>query len=91
MDCPTCEQPELKKLVSRVAFRLKGSGWYETDFKTNGKRNIVDDDKSESKNEGTETDGKARASDETTKSVKSEGKTDTKTPSTETVSNTTGS
>ena len=31
--CPSCEKPELKKLVSSVAFRLKGSGWYETDFK----------------------------------------------------------
>ena len=59
--------------------------------KPTAKRNIVDDDKSESKNEGTETDGKARASDEATKSVKSEGKTDTKTPSTETVSNSTDS
>jgi len=33
-DCPDCEQPELKKLVSAVVFRLKGVGWYETDFKT---------------------------------------------------------
>ncbi|MCP4273258.1 MAG: zinc ribbon domain-containing protein [Gammaproteobacteria bacterium] len=32
-DCPDCGEPELKKLVSAAGFRLKGSGWYETDFK----------------------------------------------------------
>ncbi|MFK5892392.1 MAG: zinc ribbon domain-containing protein [Pseudomonadota bacterium] len=32
-DCPECNKPELKKLISAAAFRLKGSGWYESDFK----------------------------------------------------------
>ncbi|MBF0263970.1 MAG: zinc ribbon domain-containing protein [Gammaproteobacteria bacterium] len=32
-DCPECEKPKLKKLVSASAFKLKGSGWYESDFK----------------------------------------------------------
>lgn len=36
-ECPDCEKPALKKLVTAAAFRLKGSGWYETDFKNNGK------------------------------------------------------
>lgn len=31
--CPECGAESLKKLVSSVAFRLSGSGWYETDFK----------------------------------------------------------
>ena len=35
-DCPDCSQPGLKKLVSAPHFRLKGSGWYETDFKNSG-------------------------------------------------------
>lgn len=35
--CPTCEMDTLKKLVTAAAFRLKGSGWYETDFKNSGK------------------------------------------------------
>lgn len=35
--CPACEQDSLKKLISAAAFKLKGSGWYETDFKNNGK------------------------------------------------------
>ncbi len=41
-DCPACQQPALKKQVSAAAFRLKGSGWYETDFKKSGdkKRNL---------------------------------------------------
>jgi putative FmdB family regulatory protein len=32
-DCPTCKQPRLRKMVTAAAFRLKGGGWYETDFK----------------------------------------------------------
>ena len=33
-DCPSCGKPELKKLLSAAGFRLKGGGWYETDFKS---------------------------------------------------------
>jgi putative FmdB family regulatory protein len=40
VDCPQCSEPELRKLVSAAAFRLKGSGWYETDFKTGSKKNV---------------------------------------------------
>jgi len=42
VECPECEQPTLKRMVSAAAFRLKGSGWYETDFKKDNKRNLVD-------------------------------------------------
>lgn len=38
--CPECGAPKLTKLVSAAAFRLKGSGWYETDFKTKNKKNV---------------------------------------------------
>jgi putative FmdB family regulatory protein len=31
--CPSCGKESLQKLISKVAFRLKGTGWYETDFK----------------------------------------------------------
>ncbi|MBA6413194.1 zinc ribbon domain-containing protein [Parahaliea sp. F7430] len=41
VDCKACGKPELKKKVSAAAFRLKGSGWYETDFKTGNKRNLA--------------------------------------------------
>ena len=37
-DCPNCGQSGLRKLVSAAAFRLKGGGWYATDFKDGGKK-----------------------------------------------------
>ena len=40
--CPECNQKSIQKLVSAPSFRLKGGGWYETDFKTGSKKNIVD-------------------------------------------------
>ncbi|MBI4692426.1 MAG: zinc ribbon domain-containing protein [Gammaproteobacteria bacterium] len=36
-DCPICGAANLEKQISRVGFRLKGTGWYETDFKNKGK------------------------------------------------------
>ena len=42
VDCPECKHPALKRLVSAPAFRLAGSGWYETDFKKDNKRNLAD-------------------------------------------------
>jgi putative FmdB family regulatory protein len=43
VDCPACGKPALQKMVTAAGFRLKGSGWYETDFKTEGKRNLAGD------------------------------------------------
>lgn len=42
-DCPACGKATLNKLISASAFRLKGSGWYETDFKTGKKKNVLGD------------------------------------------------
>ena len=42
-DCPNCQKPEFSKLISAPGFRLKGSGWYETDFKTGKKKNLAGD------------------------------------------------
>lgn len=42
-DCPACGRATLRKKVSAVAFRLKGSGWYETDFKSGSKKNLAGD------------------------------------------------
>ena len=41
--CPSCKKQTLKRLVSAPVFRLKGGGWYETDFKSDqeGKRNLA--------------------------------------------------
>ena len=36
--CPKCNEPKLKKLVTAAGFKLKGTGWYETDFKTKEKK-----------------------------------------------------
>jgi putative FmdB family regulatory protein len=51
--CPTCGKNGLRKLMSAPVFRLKGSGWYETDFKSDkeNKRNLVGADKDEPKAE----------------------------------------
>ena len=56
--CPACNKNELKKLVSASSFRLKGGGWYETDFKTENKKQLADSGNSE------------RESTKTTKDVK---------------------
>ena len=40
-DCPECGQAALQKQISAAGFRLKGGGWYETDFKSGGKKNIA--------------------------------------------------
>jgi len=62
-DCPECGRPSLKKLISAAGFRLKGTGWYETDFKRGGgKRNLhgeggtgkADKEKSEKKDSSKE-------------------------------------
>jgi len=49
--CPSCGKNSLRKLMSAPLFRLKGSGWYETDFKSDkeNKRNLHGADKEEGK------------------------------------------
>ena len=44
VDCPACGKPALRKLLSAPKFRLKGSGWYETDFKSGNQRNVLKSD-----------------------------------------------
>ncbi len=51
-DCPDCQQPALQKQISAAGFRLKGKGWYETDFKSGKQKNLHSaDKKAESKSE----------------------------------------
>jgi putative FmdB family regulatory protein len=64
-ECPECKAEQLRRLISKPSFRLKGSGWYETDFKSDSdkKRNLVagKDDKSKSdtaKSDGSKSDAK---------------------------------
>jgi len=42
LDCPACGSANLQKLVTAASFRLKGGGWYETDFKTGEKKQLAD-------------------------------------------------
>ena len=43
VDCPACDEPLLKRQLSAPRFRLKGKGWYETDFKKDNQRNLAGD------------------------------------------------
>jgi putative FmdB family regulatory protein len=54
--CPSCKKQTLKKLVSAPVFRLKGAGWYETDFKSDQeqKRNLVGSDEGPERSEAKE-------------------------------------
>ncbi|GAB4195853.1 MAG: hypothetical protein Tsb002_28730 [Wenzhouxiangellaceae bacterium] len=70
-DCPQCGQPELRKLVSAAGFRLKGGGWYETDFKSGNQRNLVES--GEAKKNGNS--GAAKTGDDKQTSSKKEATT----------------
>ena len=60
--CPSCGRSTMKKLISAPSFRLKGAGWYETDFKSDqeNKRNLAD---REEKADKAETDSKTKSED----------------------------
>lgn len=56
-ECPNCGDLELSKMISAAGFRLKGGGWYETDFKgsQDKKKNLAGGDaapKADSKKSG---------------------------------------
>ena len=75
--CPSCGKKALQKLVSAPVFRLKGSGWYETDFKSDkeNKRNLVGGaDKDEPKADAPKADAKADAKPDAKGETKPEAK-----------------
>jgi putative FmdB family regulatory protein len=79
--CPVCTENTLKKKISAVGFRLKGTGWYETDFKNKNKsvnKNPVEkpDEKVEKKDESS-------ANSETSTSTTSNGTAETEKSSSE--------
>ena len=65
--CPDCGEPQLKRQLSAPRFRLKGKGWYETDFKTKNQRNLHGD-KEPSKKEDKKSDSKPDAKSKKSKS-----------------------
>lgn len=81
--CPECGRNQLAKLVSAPVFRLKGGGWYETDFKTDKdtKRNLVDSDadKGEKKPDD-KAEAKPEAKPEARPEAKAEPKSEAKVP-----------
>lgn len=61
--CPKCNESALVKKVSAAGFRLKGGGWYETDFKSGKKKNVAGEAGSAEKASGASGDGAAKSSD----------------------------
>jgi putative FmdB family regulatory protein len=77
-DCPQCNKPALSKLISAVGFQLKGSGWYATDFKGNGKAAVKD---AKTGDGAAKSEAKGESSGESAGESKSTATTDTKTSS----------
>lgn len=78
VDCPECGEAQLKRLISAPRFRLKGQGWYETDFKKDNQRNLSSSDAEPAKKDKSESKPVTKSSDS-----KSKGDSGTKTSSSE--------
>ena len=75
--CPSCGKNTLQKLISAPVFRLKGGGWYETDFKSDkeSKRNLAGDSEgSDSKSGAAAAPADAKAGDSKPAESKTESK-----------------
>ena len=70
--CPECNEAALKKLISAAAFRLKGTGWYETDFKNSDKKSAKPDTKKSESSKSGESPDKSKKSDKNSGSNKSD-------------------
>lgn len=80
--CPECGEKTLKKQISKAAFRLKGSGWYETDFKDSGKKKSADSsDTSKSSGKDSGTDSKSNSGQSNSDKGKASDSSDSKSSS----------
>jgi putative FmdB family regulatory protein len=61
-DCPACGKSGLNKLISAASFRLKGGGWYETDFKTGNKKQLAESESATSDGSNSEKSGNSEKS-----------------------------
>ena len=79
--CPECGDAALRKQVSAAAFRLKGTGWYETDFKDGGKEKKKESGKDKSDGSAEQKSGKetGASSGDTKIDSKTETSSDSKT------------
>ena len=78
-DCPQCEEALLKKQVTAAAFKLTGTGWYETDFKNNTDKNKSADTSKSDTGSTVKSDSESKSSD--SKSSSKDSKSETKTKS----------
>jgi len=79
-NCPSCHAATLVKLLSAAGFKLKGSGWYATDFKGSGAKPAPVKTDAASKSEsgaGSEGGAKGETKGETPAGAKSDSKTET--------------
>ena len=75
VDCPDCDESALKKLISPVAFHLKGTGWYETDFKNSQKPKDTSDQLKENGNDADKNSKKGDEPSSKTSDTTGEGET----------------
>jgi len=75
--CPECGKLTLRRLISAPVFRLKGAGWYETDFKgdKDKKRNLVETSPSESSSRESSESSKSADSAKSDTAAKTDGAT----------------
>ena len=80
VDCPDCDQPQLKRQLSAPRFRLKGQGWYETDFKKDNQRNLAGEKEAAKPDSDSDkkTDGKSDHKSDNKSDKKADGKSDNK-------------
>jgi putative FmdB family regulatory protein len=80
--CPSCKKQTLKRLVSAPVFRLKGGGWYETDFKSDqeGKRNLAKGEEGEAKPADEKADKAEKPAEAAKETDKKAGAADSKKP-----------
>ena len=71
VDCPACGEPALRRLLSAPRFRLKGKGWYETDFKKDNQRNVLKSDAEPAKSDKSESKSKKSVTEKTVEETKS--------------------
>lgn len=88
-ECPECGKATLKKCLSAPRFRLKGQGWYETDFKKDNQRNVLKSDSESTRAESSKSGSSDKQSDaktETKTETKADSKKTTTAPATKTAS-----
>jgi len=88
IQCPSCGKDLLRKKISAVAFRLKGGGWYETDFKSGDKKNVASS--SDSSGESSSSEGSKKEKKTESKSSASESNSSSSSAASDTASKSSG-